>query len=358
MILLADGFDHYGAAGTSRANMLEGVYASITSGLSCETDTPRSGSYALGSSNLGDGQQVRRVLPGSAHNVLGMGCAFYCNELPTFGARMLLCQWRDISNNEICSLVLETTGDITVREGAHNGTTRAQTTQAAITAKSYQHIEAFFTFAGASGAVEVRVNGTTVIDATNVDIGDASVVRQWVWGAADIVQTGETWIDDLYIYDDQGSLNNAIGVGDLKLAPIFPNQDTAQSDWTRNTGSNDFEAINQAAPDDDTTYISASMSDQTSEFDMEDTDPDAESIAFLASYVSARKTDAGGAQMRVGIASSNIGSPPTPAQELGSAHDITEVYTYYMDIFETDPATGAAPTPSAVDDMRLLLNRV
>lgn len=360
MILLADGFDHYGDDSTGRDNMLDGVYAAVDVDLGPRTANARSGSHAFGSSNLGIGETVRRVIPGSAHNNIGFGCAQFFTNLPVANDRMVLWEWLDIGASEICSVVLQSTGDIHVKRGDHEGTLVANTTSAAIVAGSYQHIEGFFTFAGGSGAVEIRVNGVTVIDETSVDIGAASTVRQWRWGSKgnNVVSTGPTFLEDVYVYDNQGSFNNAIGVGDLKLDAIYPNADTAQSDWTRSGGSADYEMIDETAQDGDTTYVSSSNSNDISEFELQDVAASAESIKFLATYTYARKTDAGAATIQAGVGSADVGSPPVPSSTLGDSHALSEVYTYYMDIFESDPATGVAFTPSAVDDARLILKRV
>lgn len=354
MIIVGDGFDHYGG----RLAMLDGAWAEVDSNLNVQTAQKRTGTHSLGKNSGSSAEIARRVLPGSTYDNVGFGAAMFWTNLPTTNNRSLVCQWRDGSNSAVCTVTLQSTGDMAVKKGDQNGTVVGTTSGGPIVASAFQHIEAFFTFAGTSGAVEIRVNGVTVLDLTNVDIGAASSVRQFVWGCTAGSGSGAYFIDDLYIYDDQGTDNNAIGIGDLKLQLIKPNADTAQADWTRNTGSADYDAIDDTAPDDDTTYLSASTSNDLSEFDLEDTDPLAESIKFIATYTSARKTDAGSASIKVGLASSNIGSPPTPAQSLGDEHTLSEVYTYYMDIFETDPATGSAFTPSAVDDARLLLQRV
>lgn len=358
MILIADGFDHYGTGATGRANMALGPYAAVGGNGSPSTNQPRTGTCAFGGSGSTTGLSLRRVLPGNFNNI-GFGTAQWFNALPGGNNSFLLWQWRDIGNSAICSVVLQSTGDIHIKRGSHSGTLVAQTSVPIIVTQTYQHIEAFFTFAGASGAVELRVNGETVIDEVNVDIGAANVVRQFYWGISSTLGTaiGPYWVEDMYVYDDQGDYNNAIGIGDLKLAPIYPNQDTAQTDWTRNTGSNDFEAIDDTVQDGDTTYLASTMVGERSEFELEDSPPLAETVKFLASYTLARKTDAGDARLQVGIGSADIGSPAMPSEVLGSAHTITEAYGYYMDVFEEDPATGAPFTPSSVDDARLILKR-
>ena len=356
MILIADGFMHYGSDGaTSQENMLDGVFAEVNN-CECRTTRPRTGTHALGRSTSTFTTFFRRVLPGP-RSVLGWGGAMYLQRLPDENNGISIVEWRNGANQSMCKVHIQSTGDIALVDSTNS--LLGQTSSPAIVAEAYQHIEVKCTFAGAAGACEVRVNGVTVLDLTNVNIGGAATAAQYRWGVANSQspEVGELWLDDHYIWDDQGSFNTDF-VGDIKLFRIDPNADTAQTDWTRNAGSNDFEAIDDDAPDDATTYLQATSPAQESEFQLENTPATADSILFLATYVYGLKTDAGNASVRVGMASANIGSPSAPATVYGTEHTITEAWTYYEDIFESDPATGSAWTPDAVDDSRILLNRV
>jgi hypothetical protein len=63
-----------------------------------------------------------------------------------------------------------------------------------------------------------------------------------------------------------------------------------------------------------------------------------------------RKTDAGDGNIQVGaISGASTG--------LGADRPITTAYTYWWDIFDTDPATAAAWSRTSVNAMNLQLNR-
>jgi hypothetical protein len=70
-----------------------------------------------------------------------------------------------------------------------------------------------------------------------------------------------------------------------------------------------------------------------------------------------RKTDAGAGNVQMGLVSSAVGSPPAPAVANGADRPITEVYTYWQDVIELDPATGAPWAASAVNDVKLRFER-
>lgn len=352
-LLFADGFSLYGTGATSETNMAQGIYATVSAGVQCLTTNPRApGTHHLRISGSND--ELRRVLGGDFATGIGIGFALYLSNLPTNNDRCLILQLRDGANLGRITFTLQSTGVLEVRRGDHGGTLIASSA-AVFTAGAYQHVEIFCIGHLTTGEVEVRRNGETVISFTgNTGSGTIEQYAHRWQGSAD---TGvDVDFADVHGWDESGSVNNTF-LGDVVWYRLNPTSDTAETDWVRNAGANDFDAIDDTTPDGDTTYIEAGTAGDVSDFGMSNLPGTASAIIAVVTQPMARKTDAGAGSLQVTLLSSNIGSPPAPAESDGDDRPITTAYTYYPDIHEVDPATGVAWTPSAVNAMQLRLTR-
>ena len=161
------------------------------------------------------------------------------------------------------------------------------------------------------------------------------------------------YLDDIYIYDDSGSYNNT-WIGDQRVSTLFPTADTAQADWTALSGSG-YTNIDDASPDDDTTYVYAgapgSPSVSTSEFDIGNLSGTSGTVAAVTMGARVRKDEAGSADYQNGIVSSSV-------EAKGDVVPANPVYTYHETVFETDPNSGVAFTPTNVNNLLIQINRV
>jgi hypothetical protein len=159
-------------------------------------------------------------------------------------------------------------------------------------------------------------------------------------------------IDDVFCYDDTGSFNNAF-IGDRRVITLFPDADTIQADWTIVGAANGFDAINQANPDGDTTYITAGIPGSptpTSEFGMGNLPAGVSAISGVVLVNMSRKTEAGIANVQMSVISG-------ASETAGTDQPMTEIYTYRQDVFEVDPASAAPFTPSEVDALLIKADR-
>lgn len=356
-LIFCDGFDHYG---TDEGNMTDGAYAEVDTGVASlwnlSTANPRTGTHHLRKGTSTGAQVVRRVL-GTTKTTVGQACVTYFNQLPTVNNAYVLYDFRDAGNNIQVSVVVQSTGIIDVKSGTMLGTSLGDSGTPAVVAEAYQHIETLVTIGG-SGSVEVRVNGVTVVSLTGVntnpqgtdECSQVALIAGNNTGATSHNVT--TDIDDYFVYDDTGSFNNDF-IGDRRVLTLFPNGDTAQADWSVTGAVNGFEAIDEADPDDDTTYISTGSGGSpgpVSEFDLDDLPTGVSAVSALVIVNRSKKTDAGDANTQLSIISG-------ASEANGADRPITEAYTYYHDVIETDPATGAPFTPSAVDAAQLKIER-
>jgi hypothetical protein len=97
---------------------------------------------------------------------------------------------------------------------------------------------------GTDGVYELRVDETADFSGSGVNLANTGT------DGADVFQFGATtnaavW-DDIYILDDQGSVNNDFK-GDSAVRGILPNGDGASTGWTPSTGSSHFALVDDAA---------------------------------------------------------------------------------------------------------------
>jgi len=354
-LLWCDGFDHYGTGSTGRTNMLQGVWAEINSGITPSATTPRTGTACLSTGTILNNLAVaRRVFPTANLATVGFGYGLYMAQLPAVSNVFGLAQFRDGGNTAQLSFVLTTAGEIEVKRGGATGTLLAISAPV-VTAGSYQHFECRATCDDTAGAVEVRVNGVTVIDISGVDTRNsaAGLMTQVAFGN---ISTGTNLsnviprFDDMFAWDTSGSEINDF-IGPQRAYLLVPDADTAADDWVPDSGVTGYTQIDEVPPDGDTSYIEAqSTPGDISEFALEDLPPEISAVTALYVTPMLRKLTAGTANVQVSMISN-------AAVAAGADRPITEVYTYWADVFPIDPDTGAPWTAAAVNAALLRLEK-
>lgn len=355
-LLWCDGFDHYGSV----ANMTEGAWAQIGASVQLSTVNPRTGTHCIrldAGVSAGNGT-VRRVF-GAAKTTVGIGAAFHFSSLPTGNDGTNLFQFRDTANAEQLTIGLQSTGIISVWQRRPSGGVLLGTSGSpVITANAYNHIEAVVFFSNTVGTVEVRVNGVTVISISGADTVftanvEASQVAIGGNIAGEALNNPRMDIDDVFCYDNSGSYNNSF-IGDRRVLTLFPDADTIQADWTVVGSATGYGALNEVPPNGDTSYITAPAPGSpapTSEFGIQNLPAGISAVNAVVVVGMARKTEAGVADTRWSVISG-------ASESAGADRQMTEIYTYRQDVFETDPATAAPFTASAVDALQIKVERV
>lgn len=218
---------------------------------------------------------------------------------------------------------------------------------------SFEHFEMLWTVNN-SGSVEVRVNDVTVLSLSGVDTQwqDSDVVNYIGFGPGGFPWTTMQF-DDIVLWDTTGNAPTDFIGQYARVFPIRPNGDTATSDWTRNAGSNDYEAIDDLFPDDDTSYIAAASVSDVSEFTLEDLPAEAVSVIGAQLYSRTRKDAAGTCNLQPALISNS-------AVANGDDRALGESYAYQgpiANIFDLDPDTGAPWTVAAFNATNLRITR-
>jgi hypothetical protein len=335
--------------------MLDGPYAEVDTSTAPSTTQARTGTISLGAAGPNNaGQHWRRVLA-AARTKAGVGMALYPTVLPNLNNNWAPIEFRDAANASQVSIVIQSTGAVAAFRGAPNSGTLLGTSSTLMTAGAWSHLEAAVLFSQTVGTVEVRLNGVTILNLTGIDtVATALVECSQVCGrAVSGDASAEAFVDDLYCWNDLGSQNNNF-VGDQKVYTTYPNADTAENDWTPNSGAVGFDRIDETVPDDDTTYVEAASIPESgqavSEYGLEDLPAEVSAISGIQTYGLLRKTDAGDCTvMQSMLSGSSVAD--------GAQNPLTTAYTYYPTMFETDPATAAPWTRTGFNAAFLRVTR-
>jgi len=336
-----DNFSAYGIGGEAR--MLNGVYAQIGIGTAIAADPSGVAGLTLLSPALGD-ITFRRVLGGTRTRV-GVANRLWCTQLPQTNHSKLIV-WADVGNNTVCELRLLTTGALQFRHGPSLASS-ITTTGPVILANAWQHIEALVDFNTVTGAVEVRVEGVTVLTGSALNTGSgAAQISDFIRPSG--LETLRAYRKDLIIYNGLGSTNNSF-LGSCIVASLDPTSDVALN-WTPSTGANGFSILDNRPPN-DAQYIQAGDPPPAAyEATLSNLPPDVTSVRALQTMVRAAKVDGGDGNLQNSLVSGASVSN-------GADRAITSAFTYWLDVFEVDPATSAPWTPAAVDAVQLRIDR-
>jgi len=354
-LLWIDGFDHYSAPADAesvgRLNMLDGAWAAAAVGGPSETYSRTGGqSLHIPSFSQTSADNYRRIF-GSGLSTVGFGFAIY---MPTLASlivgRAELFALTDSGNLKQLTFNLLATGAIEVRQGGATGTLLGTTPDGTLVATAWQHVEVKAVISPTVGAVEIRVNGVTVISLSGVNTGPATANNlTFMRNASAFFQEFDVYLDDIYAWDITGTYNNDF-VGDKRVLSLMPTDDTAVADWAITGAASGYAAISEIPPDDDVSYIDTQIVGQQSAFQVADLVGLYGAISAVMTTPLSRKTVAGTCNLQVSLLSGAAEAP-------GADRPITENYTYYTDMFEQDPNTAAPWTQAAINAMQMRIKR-
>ena len=257
--------------------------------------------------------------------------------------------WRDENGPAIQGGVyLRNGGDFIITSGPTGGTILGTSPVLAPSANVWMHIEVKIVVNGTTGSVELRhidINGAStpwVVTGINTRNGTAnpfanSIQIQGTSASSDLA-------DDFYVFNDQGIAPND-WQGDVYSYPLRPNSDISVS-WNRNTGTHNFEAVDDTAEDGDTTMVSTNVVNAVDHYGVNAlaTEP-LTTVAVTLTYM-ARMDDAGPHQVTAQL----ISGPTTDSLP---ALILTNSYVIHQKTYPQDPNTSALWAAANVDALIL-----
>lgn len=238
-----------GLYGTSRAAMLDGIWAEVNSfnSISPDPDPSIGASGRVLEHGASNGDIARIVLP-SAQTKVGMGARQWLDSIPSSDqGRPAFAEWRTTGNGTIGYCYFTTTGAIAFVNGS-SGAPLFTTPNPVVTANAWWHVEACLTCGTSSDAViEVRVNGIPVINETGFSTSSANVGQvssNTYLGGLNAVPV--RFVKDFILWDGSGSVNNNfLGTVSVFWNPV--DSDISLGGWLTNrtgtTGTNLIDGI-------------------------------------------------------------------------------------------------------------------
>lgn len=250
------------------------------------------------------------------------------------------------ANLPVGALTHDLSGDITWAPSIGTTTT---TTGTPLTPDQWNWVEIKITLGttASNGACVVRVNGSTVINATAQDTnvtGNGAAYFEITGAGASAPDSA--YFDDFVLMDSTGSVMNDF-IGDSVITTQTPNADGGTVDWTASAGS-DYECVDEspAAANGDTDYISSSTAGQESRFNLTNLSGSPTTVHAVQVRYKARKTASGQRTMR-GLINSNAN------EDLGATRGLTTEYTWNRgDIFELDPDGSVAWDEASINALQ------
>jgi len=231
-----------------------------------------------------------------------------------------------------------------------NGILIATSAANVIRSGTYHHLQVKCTSADSTGTVVVRVDNANIfVYSGNIDtaVGNVGIDRVYFFSCVD--RATETRYDDIIIMDNTGLAPRNDFIGECRICTLLPNADTAMSDFTRSSGSNDYEMVDDAIPgnhDVDATYIWTNSLGAKSMFDVGNLSITPSAIYAVQHSVVLDKTTSDTRQAR-GLVSSNS------VVQNGATRSLNTAYLYYQDLIEQDPDGPKEWTKAAIDALQI-----
>lgn len=329
MLRFMDSFDHYTAA----ADIVR--KANAVGGSGAVTISPSAGRFGGGCLKLDQSGWIQYVFDSQPTWIVGL--ALQPAAFPATSA--LLLSLIDGSNGVQVDVRVNPDGTLTVtRDG---GAVTGGTTSKPLRVGGWNFVEFKVTIADSVGSNTCRVRLNEEVIAT-VSAGqdlqatvNASANTLRLYGFAN-----NTLVDDLHVADGTGSANNDF-LGDCRVVYLPPNGAGASTQFAVNGASNNWDAVNDAAPDDDSTYVESSTVGHLDLYTIANLAV-AGTIKGVQTVADARKTDAGARQLAsvVRVGSTNYA---------GASKNLSASFQFLTEVRETDPATGVAWLTAAIN---------
>ena len=211
----------------------------------------------------------------------------------------------------------------------------------------FHYVEFMATLSATVGTVDVRVDGVSVLSLTNQNTkngGTKTVFDRLNFHPCEV----NTSYDDLYLINGAGTLNNTF-LGDSNVEVVNPNADGTYSDWLGSDGNSllNYALVAEIGAANVTTHVaSASTDGQRDSYGYSNLSSTNGTVRGVIAQAYVQKQDSGPRNFRISARSAGVDA-------VGPDKAPTITLAPYFQVFETDPATGLAWAPSAVNAMEL-----
>jgi hypothetical protein len=224
-----------------------------------------------------------------------------------------------------CRIGVNLSGFIVVR---NSGGTVIATGTSALIANAWNYIEVKLFVNGASGTVEVHLNGVTEIASTTGNFGSTNIDTI---GINQTTSNSNTDYDDMYVLDTTGSSPRNTFLGDVRVETIYPTGAGAHTQWTPDSGSN-WARVSEAQADGDTSYVADGTPNDLDSYVFGDIDGGA-TVYGIQTNLYARKDDAATRQIANLIRQAST-------DYIGSTVTLSSSYAFFSQLYNQDPTAA------------------
>lgn len=325
-LIFIEGFDYYNGQQSligmqSRWTMPGTAGSSLVAG--------RFGGQAWWQNNAAFGAAVRRAsapLP-STYATFSCCFAFKWNGAQTFSGAHNWISWQNGAASHV--YMWQNGGQLYFYNGG-TGTLLA-TSPVCIVLNAWHFIEVTIFVSDTVGTILCKVDGATQVNASALDTRNGAttgISDLWLGNDATDNRLGNYIFDDIYMTD-------GASLGEMRVETRYANADTAQKQWTPNSGSNNYSRVNETLVDGDTTYVEGTTAGDHDLYGLAPMSSVPASVPGIQLVHFGRKTDAGTRAITTTLKSGAV-------LDVGADNFLSTSYQRYSRIVELDP-NGAIP---------------
>ena len=203
--------------------------------------------------------------------------------------------------------------------------------------------------AGTSGSYAVRRNGAVIPGIPDVAATNTTATANAYTNSVQLCQlgnaggTGIQQFDDMYLLTTLGTRLNDF-LGDCRVVTLLPNAAGTNTNMTKvGAGVTNWQSVNEAQSDGDTTYVQSSVVGQLDTYKYASLPNATSSVLAVTARPAVRKDDAGSRSLTTHVRSNAV-----EADAPGSIV-LATTYTLAGQIMEVNPVSGALWTVSDVN---------
>lgn len=231
-------------------------------------------------------------------------------------------------------------GSVRIRQGGGSSAVLATSAAGVVSADTWHHYECRVVLRNdSSGVVQVWVDGVQVINYSGPTAASVLAVDSIEFSRVNSTQS--PWdICDISIHDR----STPIGVN--MVWDMLPTAAGASTGLSQSAAGSNYDKVNEATPDGDTTYVYGDTEGQYDTYAMADLPAGSWTVHAVQTVMHAKKSDSGTRFFRPVLRSDGT-------DYVGTSVAVAESYVAYTEIFEADPATSDPWTDSAVNALQV-----
>lgn len=346
----ADGFETYDDVGDAT-----GYWDSFGTGSSIEQTIVRSAERALSVPDSSPGRAFGRSFKGNYTEVI-WNCGVYHSAIPNRIGPFVLAQFRNSSNRAHVNIIVSPFGRLGIYIGGWDKLSSDNLTPVAestleIVASSWYMIQTKVVI-GASGSVEVRVNGKTFVtysgDTTGAPEGPDSIAGVFI-GTFDSSVGGS--FDDPFIIDDCWPQVREDGEDALEflnyLSGVYYLPTVSEgtfNDFLLSEGSDRAALVDEVVPDEGSTFIYTPDVDDRQSFVVDDLPANVTTIDAIGVHIRGKKDENGVCDYQAGVYIA-------ASEDYDTENFFTDSWLNYIHMWELNPDTSAAWIKTALPEV-------